>query len=171
MSDFKSVNKRMDGLIISHCNGVLSAMYVHSFLSYLLLNPIPHPSPAQRSWRAAGVGGWGGGEWGWEVEYIGFTPSVCLSVRPVRMRYPLCNAYISGWILFILGTNDHYHERMCRSQWPLILTYTPPKKVLGHLWLPLLFPVIVMIFSEALSRINQWGKFCWEEHVPYYEFQ
>ena len=63
--------------------------------------------------------------------YIGFTPSVrpsvCPSVRPsVRLsRLPclLCNIYSSGWILFILATNDHYHERVCRTQWPLTLTY------------------------------------------------
>ena len=51
--------------------------------------------------------------------YIGFTPSV----RPSRLPCPLCNIYSSGWILFILATNDHYHERVCRTQWPLTLTY------------------------------------------------
>ena len=59
--------------------------------------------------------------------YIGFTPSVCLSVRPSvrlsRLPCPLCNIYSSGWILSILATNDHYHERVCRTQWPLTLTY------------------------------------------------
>ena len=43
--------------------------------------------------------------------YIGFTPSVRLSVRPSvrpsRMPCPLCNVYSSGWIVSILGTNDH----------------------------------------------------------------
>ena len=39
--------------------------------------------------------------------YIGFTPSVRPSIRPSRMPYPLCNVYSSGWILSILGTNDH----------------------------------------------------------------
>ena len=62
---------------------------------------------------------WGG--------YIGFTPSVCPSVRPSvrlsRLPCPLCNIYSSGWILSILATNDHYHERVCRTQWPLTLTY------------------------------------------------
>ena len=63
--------------------------------------------PAQRScWR-----------------YTGFTPSVCPSVRPSRMPCPLCIIYSYGWILFILGTNDHYHERVCRAPWPLTLTY------------------------------------------------
>ena len=59
--------------------------------------------------------------------YTGFTPSVRpsvrLSVRPPRMPCPLCNIYISGWILSMLGTNNHYHERVCRAPWPLTLTY------------------------------------------------
>ena len=50
-------------------------------------------------------------------------PSVCPSVRPSRMLCPLCIIYSYGWILFILGTNDHYHERVCRAPWPLTLTY------------------------------------------------
>ena len=55
--------------------------------------------------------------------YIGFTPSVRPSVRPSRLPCPLCNIYSFGWILSILATNDHYHERVCRAQWPLTLTY------------------------------------------------
>ena len=63
--------------------------------------------------------------------YIGFTPSVCPSVCPsvrpsVRqscLPCPLCNIYSSGWIISILATNDHYHERVCRTKWPLTLTY------------------------------------------------
>ena len=67
--------------------------------------------------------------------YTGFTPSVrpsvCPSVRlsvrpsvrPSRMPCPLCIIYSYGWILFILGTNDHYHARVCRAPWPLTLTY------------------------------------------------
>ena len=63
--------------------------------------------------------------------YTGFTPSVrpsvrpsvCPSVRPSRMPCPLCIIYSYGWIIFILGTNDHYHERVCRAPWPLTLTY------------------------------------------------
>ena len=51
--------------------------------------------------------------------YTGFTPSV----RPSRMPCPLCIIYSYEWILFILGTNDHYHERVCRTPWPLTLTY------------------------------------------------
>ena len=50
-------------------------------------------------------------------------PSVRPSVRPSRLPCPLCNIYSSGWILSILATNDHYHERVCRTQWPLTLTY------------------------------------------------
>ena len=63
--------------------------------------------------------------------YIGFTPSVRPSVRPSvhpsvcpsRLPCPLCNIYSSGWILSILATNDYYHERVCRTQGPLTLTY------------------------------------------------
>ena len=55
--------------------------------------------------------------------YTGFTPSVRPSVRPSRMPCPLCIIYSYGWILFILGANDHYHERVCRAPWPLTLTY------------------------------------------------
>ena len=85
-----------------------------------VIKPSHHYTPAQRSC-------WGG--------YTGFTPSVRpsvrlsvrpsvrLSVRPSRMPCPLCIIYSYGWILFILGTNDHYHERVCRAPWPLTLTY------------------------------------------------
>ena len=49
--------------------------------------------------------------------------SVRPSVRPSHMPCPLGNIYSSGWILSILGTNNHYHERVCRAPWPLTLTY------------------------------------------------
>ena len=49
--------------------------------------------------------------------------SVRPSVRPSRMPCPLCIIYSYGWILFILGTNDHYHERVCPAPWPMTLTY------------------------------------------------
>ena len=49
--------------------------------------------------------------------------SVRPSVRPSHMPCPLCISYSYGWILFILGTNDHYHERVCRAPWPLTMTY------------------------------------------------
>ena len=42
---------------------------------------------------------------------------------PSCMLCPLCNVYSSGWIRSILGTNDHYHERVCRAPWSLTLTY------------------------------------------------
>ena len=55
--------------------------------------------------------------------YIGFTPSVRPSLHLSRLPCLLCNIYSSGWILSILATNDHYHERVCRTQWPMTLTY------------------------------------------------
>ena len=54
---------------------------------------------------------------------VSLRPSVRPSVRLSRLPCPLCNIYSSGWILSILATNDHYHERMCPTQWPLTLTY------------------------------------------------
>ena len=50
-------------------------------------------------------------------------PSVRPSVRLSRLPCPLCNIYSSECILPILATNDHYHERVYRTQWPLTLTY------------------------------------------------
>ena len=54
-------------------------------------------------------------------------PSTCpsgrLSGRLSRLPCPLCNIYSSGWILSILAINNNYHERVCRTQWPLTLTY------------------------------------------------
>ena len=55
--------------------------------------------------------------------YIGFTPSVRPSVRSSRLPCLLCNIYNSGWILSILATNDHYHKRLCHTQWPLTFIY------------------------------------------------
>ena len=55
--------------------------------------------------------------------YLFVCPSVRPSVHPSRMPCPLCHIYSSGWILLILGTNDHYHERVCRAPWPFTLTY------------------------------------------------
>ena len=49
---------------------------------------------------------------------VSLRPSVHLS----RLPCLLCNIYSSGWILSILATNDHYYERVCRTQWPLTLT-------------------------------------------------
>ena len=68
-----------------------------------------------RTTKLLGGGGGGGGVY-W---FHSVRPSVRLSCLPC----PLCNIYSSGWILSILATNDHYHERVCRTQWPLTLTY------------------------------------------------
>ena len=36
-------------------------------------------------------------------------------IRPwLRKSCPLCSVYSSGWILYIFGTNNHYHYRVCR---------------------------------------------------------
>ena len=86
--------------------------------------------------------------------YIGFTPSVCPSVCPSvrlsRLPCPLCNTYSSGWILSILATNDHYHERVCRTQWPLTLTYI--FKVIQP-WLRKLCPLCSVYSSEWILFI------------------
>ena len=55
----------------------------------------------------------------WGGILVSLRPSICPSVRPSRMPCPLCNIYSCGWILFILGTNDQYHERVCRAPWPV----------------------------------------------------
>ena len=47
---------------------------------------------------------------------VSLRPSVRPSVPLSRLPCPLCNIYSSGWILSILATNDHYHERVCRTQ-------------------------------------------------------
>ena len=50
---------------------------------------------------------------------VSLRPSVRPSVRLSLLPCPLCNIYSSGWILSILTTNDHYRERVCRTQWPI----------------------------------------------------
>ena len=100
-------------------------------------------------------------------------PSVCLSVRPSvrpsRLPCPLCNIYSSGWILSILATNDHYHERVCRTQWPLTLTYI--FKVIWP-WLRKSCPLCsvyrsqVTFFSES-ENLNFWQIFEIFRHCPW----
>ena len=94
--------------------------------------------------------------------YTGFTPSVRPSVRlsvrpsvrPSRMPCPLCIIYSYGWILFILGTNDHYHERVCRAPWPLTLTYI--FKVIWP-WLRKLCP-LCRVYSHGIDSSYIWHK-------------
>ena len=62
-------------------------------------------------------------EVGWVYWFHSVHLSVCLSVHPPRIQCPLRNSYSSGWILFILDTNGYQYEKVCRTQWPLILTY------------------------------------------------
>ena len=84
--------------------------------------------------------------------YTGFTPSV----RPSRMPCPLCIIYSYGWIVFILGTNDHYHERVCRAPWPLTLTYIF-KHGSHRPWKVLEFECCLekcLIFQSALKIVN-----------------
>ena len=57
-------------------------------------------------------GGGGGGGGG----YIGFTPSVRLSVRPSRIPCPLCSFYSSGWIHFIFIHLIKQLQKVCRLQ-------------------------------------------------------
>ena len=62
--------------------------------------------------------------------------------------------YSSGWILSILITNDHYHERVCRTQWPLTLTYI--FKVIGPL-LRKLCP-LCSVYSSGWILFYIWHK-------------
>ena len=73
-------------------------------------------------------------------------PSVRLSVRLSRLPCPLCNIYSSGWIISILATNDHYHERVCHTQWSLTLNYV--FKVIGP-WLRKSCP-LCSVYSSGL---------------------
>ena len=108
------MNTRIYLIIYLHC-GIFCLSY-----KMIVLNPrydIFYYTP--RTTKLLGVGGvyW----------FHSVRPSVRLSVRPSvrpsRMPCPLCIIYSYGWILFILGTNDHYHKRVCRAPWPLTLTY------------------------------------------------
>ena len=81
-------------------------------------------------------------------------PSVCPSVRPSRLPCPLCNIYSSGWILSIWATNDHYHERVCRTQWPVTLTYI--FKVIRP-WLWKLCP-LCGVYSSGWILFYVWHK-------------
>ena len=96
-------------LCYDHTTTWFTDMFCSSFVNWWMIIP-----PEQR--RCWGV------YWFHSVR-PSVRPSVCPSVRPSRLPCPLCNIYSSGWIPSILATNDHYHERVCRTQWPLTLTY------------------------------------------------
>ena len=57
----------------------------------------------------------------WVARWIhgSLAPPVCLSICPSHMPCLLCTSYSSGWILSMLGKNDHWHEKVCRAQWPV----------------------------------------------------
>ena len=44
--------------------------------------------------------------------FVSLPPSLCSSTRPSRINCQLCKVYSSGWIISILGTHDHCHERV-----------------------------------------------------------
>ena len=71
-------------------------IYSLGLVMHLCIIIIP---PAQQSC-------WGG--------YIGFTPSVRLSVRPSRIPCPLCSFYSSGWIHFIFIHLIKQLQKVCR---------------------------------------------------------
>ena len=85
---------------------------------------------------------------------VSLRPSVRPSVRLSRLPCPLCNIYSSGWILSILATNDHYHERVCRTQWPLTLTYI--FKVIRP-WHRKSCP-LCSVYSSRLDSFHIWHK-------------
>ena len=90
--------------------------------------------------------------------YIGFTPSVRLSVHPSvrssvhpsRILCPLCSIYSYRWILSIFGTNDHQNEKVCHMWWPLTLTYI--FKVIW-LWLWKWCPLCNVFSSRSIISI------------------
>ena len=53
----------------------------------------------------------------------------------------------SGWILSIFGTNDHQHERVCCTQWPLTLTY-----------IFRLFSCDIIYLMDCMMYIHMWHK-------------
>ena len=96
------LNVKTFGRLVFKCGG--------GNLSYAATNSVIIPPPNNEV-----VGG-----------YIGFTPSVCPSFCPSvcpGCRVRSVTSTVLGWILSISATNDHYHERVCRTQWPLTLTY------------------------------------------------
>ena len=50
-----------------------------------------------------------------------FQPRLCNKTAEIWHIFlcPLYSIYNSGLILSTFGTNDHYHEQVCRMQWPL----------------------------------------------------
>ena len=110
---------------------------------------------------------------------VSLRPSICLSICPSRLPCLLCNIYSSRWILSILATNDHYHERVCGTQWPLTLTYIfkviwpwlrklcPFCSVYSSGWIPfiwhkwslLLEGVLCVTFFSESGHLNFWQIF------------
>ena len=82
----------------------------------------------------------------------GILVSLRPSVRPSRVPCPLCSIYSSGWILSIFGTNDQYHERVCRMWWPLTLTYT--FKVIWP-WLRKSCPLFFLYLAQLITSIRE----------------
>ena len=95
-------------------------------------------------------------------------PSICPSVCPSGLLCLLCNIYSSGWILSILATNDHYHERVCHTQWPLTLTYIfkvirpwlrkscPLCSVYISGWILFLFATIIISIRGCVACNDLW---------------
>ena len=90
---------------------------------------------------------------------VSLRPSICPAVRPSvlpsRLPCPLCNIYSSEWILSILVTNYHYHERVCRTQWPLTLTYI--FKVIRP-WLWKSCPLCSVYMTFWMDSFSMWHK-------------
>ena len=62
--------------------------------------------------------------WPWPVSSRSFNYEFAIKLLKCGTSWrPLYGTYSYGWILSILGTNNHQKKRVCRSQWPLTLTY------------------------------------------------
>ena len=94
--------------------------------------------------------------------------TVCPSVRP-SIHEPwcsLCCAYSSGRILSILDTDDNWHERVCRTEWPFsikiqkstehtfISLLWEQKWFSCHRYIYLCYHVIVIIDSYSSCRME-----------------
>ena len=82
----------------------------------------------------------------------------CLCNRTVEIWHtllcPLCITYNSGWILFIFGTNDHYHDRVCHVPWSLTLSAWSHLLFLMISWIAYDFSCCYYVILSNINRIT-----------------